>query len=172
MSDQLQHDPRTKQQIKDMLYASLYEPVEKQFKKRIYDIVAKNTSLIGSSHESFIYKAEYYSNVQTKPPIKMNRLVMHLRPTMDEYIKDLKNLNDKELPYVLGFLNQVLNASDSLQDYMLLLPESMHQPLQKLIETCPCRKNNLTQEKIKALHDRNQQPIAMIKQRMVMNLIT
>lgn len=171
MSEHLQHDPRTKQQIKDLLYASLYDPVQQQFQKRIQAIIAKNTSLIGSSHESFVYKSEYYTNENTKPPLKMNRLVPQLRPMMDEYLRDLKELNDKELPYVLGFINQVLNASDSLQDYMRLLPESMHLPLKKLTETCPCRKINLTEDKIKALHDKNQQSIAMIRQRMVKNLI-
>ena len=171
MSEHLQHDPRTKQQIKDLLYDSLYSPVQQQFKSRIQAIVTKNCSLVSSSHESFVYKGEFYSNETTKPPLKMNRLSAILRPVMDEYLKDLKDLNDRELPYVLGFINQVLNASDSLEDYIRVLPESMHHPLKKLIDTCPCRKKALTEEKIKVLHDRNSESIAMIKQRMVRNLI-
>lgn len=172
MSEHLQHDPRTKQQIKDLLYTSLYDPVQKQFKARLDGIISKNSSLITSSHGSFIYKGEFYTNDPNKPPMKMNRLVAQLRPQMDEYLKDLKQLNDYELPYVLGFINQVLNSSNSLQDYIRILPESMHQPLKQLIDTCPCRQHVLTEAKIKELHDKNQESINMIKQRMVRNLIT
>ena len=171
MHEHLQHDPRTKQQIKDLLYTTLYEPVQQQFKKRIAAIVTKNCSLIGSSHESFVYKGEVYSNESSKPPMKMNRLTPVMRPMMDEYLKDLKELNDKELPYVLGFINQVLNASECLADYLRVLPEGLHQSLKKLIATCPCRETSLTEEKLNALQIKNYQPISMMKQRMVLNLI-
>lgn len=171
MNDHLQHDPRTKQQIKDLLYKRLYDPVQEQFKKRINSIILKNCSLVASSHASFIYKGEFYTAEVSKPPIKMNRLTESLRPAMDEYLADLKELNDRELPYVLGYINQVLNASDSLEDYLQALPESMHETLKELILTCPCKKPHLSPEKIKLLQDKNQPNIALIKQRLVKNML-
>lgn len=171
MPEPLHHDPRTKSQIKDLLYASLYDPIQRQFQKRIQDLVNKNCSLISSTHKSFIYKGELYNNDTIKPPVRLNRLVVQLRPMMDDYLKDIKELNDRELPYVLGFINQVLNSSNSLQDYLKLLPPSMHQPLKKMIETCPCRACSLSEDKIKAITDKNIEPISLIKQRMVKNLL-
>ena len=42
MSEHLQHDPRTKQQIKDILFNFLYGPVEAHFKKQLADIIIQH----------------------------------------------------------------------------------------------------------------------------------
>src|SRR4030095_5111123 len=170
--EQLQHDPRTKQQIKDALYAFLYEPVQKQFKSRIDILITRNTLLGGYSHKSFSYKGVVYNSDSTHPPLKKNRLLPQLRASMDEYLTDLEELNSHELPYVLGFINQVLNASNDFKDYLRLLPESVHHPLQQLMATCPCRTVHLTDEKVEQLKEKNKESIDLMKQRLVLNLIS
>jgi len=169
--DKLEHDPRTKQQIKDALYAFLYDPVTKQFKSRIDTIIVRNTVMGGHSHKHFIYKGVLYNADITQPPLKRNRLVPQLRDSMDEYLVDLNHLNNNELPFVLGFINQVLNASTDLADYLRVLPESVHYPLQQLLVTCPCRATNLTEDKVISLRLKNQTPINLMKQRLVTNLL-
>jgi hypothetical protein len=169
--EQLQYDPRTKQQIKDALYDFLYTPVQNQFKLRLDTIIIRNTLLAGHGHKSFNYKGEFYSCDNGPLPRVWNRLMPHLRPMMDEYLQELKELNEKELPYVVGYINKVLNASNELGDYLRLLPESTHGPIQKLIETCPCHGKKLSDDEITALRDRNQTPIDMMKARMVTNLL-
>jgi hypothetical protein len=171
MTEPLQHDPRTKQQIKDALYDTLYTPIQKQFKKRLEQLVVKNAVLGGYSHKSFVYKSELY-NCDTEPlPRKMNRLVLQLQPAMNEYLKELKQLNEKELPYVLGFINQVLNSSNELHDYLRLLPPAVHQPIRGLIDTCPCRGKKLTDETVAMLHEKNLGSVQLMKNRMVTNLL-
>lgn len=171
MSEVLQHDPRTKQQIKDLLYAFLYEPVQKQFKKRLITLVQRNTAITGVSHQSFTYRGNLYT-IDTSPvPRKLTRLVPQLHPDMDAYLADLKQLNDKEVPYVMGFINQVLNASNDLHDYLRLLPASVHQPIQQLIDSCPCRTKHLSDEQVREMQAKNQQSIDLVKQRMVTNLL-
>ena len=59
--DSLEHDPRTKQQIKDALYAYLYAPVTKQFRSRIETLIARNTILGGYSHKHYVYKGTIYN---------------------------------------------------------------------------------------------------------------
>ena len=171
MSEVLQHDPRTKSQIKDKLYAFLYEPVQRQFKTRLDSLIKRNTVILGASHQSFIYKGNLYTCDITPPPRKLNRLVPQLVPDMDAYLADLKQLNDKEVPYVMGFINQVLNSSNDLHDYLRLLPSSVHQPIQKLIDSCPYRTKKLTDEQVQELQTRNKQSIDLVKQRMVTNLL-
>lgn len=167
----LQHDPRTKQQIKDALYAHLYAPIEKQFKQRLDQLIIKNAVLEGYSHKSFMYKNVLYT-CDTQPlPRKMNRLCLALQPAMNEYLKDTKQLNEKELPYVLGFINQVLNSSNDLHDYLRLLPQSVHHPVKHLIDTCPCRGKKLSEETVELLTSKNQAYINMMKTRMVTNLL-
>lgn len=169
--EQLQHDPRTKQLIKDTLYDFLYQPVQNQFKSRLDVLIVRNTLLGGYSHKSFNYKGVHYTCDSGSPPRKWNRLIPQLRPIMDEYLLDLKQLNEQELPFVLGFINQVLNASDDLQDYLRILPDSAHHPLQNLIDTCPCQAKQLTDERVAHLRESNETSINMMKARMVKNLL-
>ena len=171
MEEQLQHDPRTKSQIKDLLYAFLYTPVQKQFKQRLDTLIARNTMILGAGHKSFIYKGVIYTCDTTPVPRRMNRLAIQLVPDMNDYLHDLKQLNENELPFVLGFINQVLNASNDLHDYLRLLPQSVHQPIEKLIATCPCRDKRLTDEDVGNIQTKNHQAIALMKQRMAANLL-
>lgn len=169
--ESLQHDPRTKQQIKDVLYELLYRPIQKQLEGRLNQIIIKNTVQGSHTHKSFIYRNEIY-NVDTAPlPRKMNRLLPQLQPEMDAYLRELKELNNSELPYVLGFINRVLNSSNELHDYLRVFPETIHGPIQHLINTCPCRARKLTEEQVNDLKANNQQAIDLLRQRMVINLL-
>lgn len=168
---QLQHDPRTKQQVKDALYEHLYAPVQRQYRTRLDGLIIKNTLLGKYSHKSFNYKGVLYSCDAASPPRKANRLVPELYPEMEAYLTELKELNDKELPYVLGFINQVLNASDDFCDYLSLLPNALHPPIQKFIDSCPCRTKHLSGAEVTALQTKNASSIDMVKNRMVTNLL-
>lgn len=172
MEDQLQHDPRTKKQIKDTLYAYLYAPIQKQFKFRLDSLIMKNSVILGSSHNSFMYRGVLYSCDTGRVLRKLNRLVPQLHAAMDEYLKELKQLNDKELPFVIGFINQVLNSSNDPHDYLRVFPSSIHRPIEDIIASCPCRTKNLTDFDVECLQKKNQSSIDMIKQRMVINLIS
>lgn len=169
--EQLQHDPRTKQLIKDMLYDFLYTPVVNQFQRRLEVIIVKNALLGGYSHKSFSYKGVFYNTDTVAPPRKANRLVPQLKSTMDEYLADLKQVNEQEVPFVIGFINQVLNASNNLTDYLRVLPDSVHYPLEKLIDKCPCRDRKLNDDVVDQLKEKNKACIDMMKARMVTNLL-
>lgn len=171
MDNQPQHDPRTKQQIKDALYAFLYAPIEKQLKRQLDLLIVKNTLMCGYSHKSFVYKNILYSCDETSLPRKMNRLDSRLHIPMNEYLQELKQLNEKELPYVLGYINQVLNASNDLCDYLRLLPDAVHRPVQTLIDTCPCKGKKMPSEAVSLLQEKNQTSIDMMRRRMVTNLL-
>lgn len=169
--DRIAHDPKTKQQIKDSIYGFLYAPVIREFKARIDTLIERNTILGGYSHRHFLYKGTVYSAENTTPPLKKNRLMPQLKDEMDKYLKDQEILNGHELPFVLGFLNQVLNASNDLGDYKRLLPESVHVPLDTLMATCPCQNASLSDEKVEAMKARNAEPLKLIRQRQALNLL-
>jgi hypothetical protein len=169
--EKLQHDPRTKGQIKDALYDLLYLPVQRQFKARIETLITRNTVMGGYSHKHFVYKGVVYNAESTPAPIKKNRLLPTLRADMEEYLADLHRLNAQELPYVLEFINRTLKSSNDFPDYLLCLPESMHHPLERLQATCPCRSTSLSDEKVEQLKLKNEDSIALIRQRLVRNLL-
>ena len=169
---ELHHDPRTKQQLKTLLYEFMYTPVIERYKKRLSAIILKNCTLISSPYECFNYKGEVYVVGEAVTiPKKMPRLSPQLFDDMNKYLADLKALNTQEIPYVLGYINQVLNSSNDLPDYLRLLPSIIHAPIQKVIETCGCRTTHLTPEVVQAIQAKNQQSIELIKQRLVLNLI-
>ena len=171
MTDRLLHDPKTKAQIKNMLYNFLYGHVREVFQKRLEDIITRNMILTNAQHKSFTYKGIFYSCDNTSPPRRMNKLVPQLVPDMEGYLREVTQLNNTELPYVLGFIDQVLNSTNNLQDYLRIFPKSVHKPIQDLINSCPCHDKNLSDEEVQQLQEQNNQSISLMKQRMAINLL-
>lgn len=171
MTVELQHDPRTKQQLKDMLYEFLYGPVQKQYEQILHGIITRNTVATKSGHKSFIYKGVVYNMDTAALPRKMNRLIPALVPDMNAYLAEVTRLNTQEVPYVVGFITQVLNSSNNFQDYLKVFPSVLHPILEKVIASCPCRHQKLTPDEIQAIHNKNQKSIDLMKQRVVTNLI-
>lgn len=165
------YDPKTKQHLKDQLYKLIYDPVELHFKKRLEEIIRKNTHITRARHNSFSYKGVLYTDSNDPPPLKQNRLDPLLKPEMDKYLKEVMELNNEELPFVLGFVTQVLNASKSLQDYLALLPEHLHTTVLEVIKNCPCKECFLTQQQIELIKDKNSYGVSLLKQRLVRNLL-
>lgn len=164
------HDSLTKQRVKDALYSHLYQSVRLQFDKRLEAIIIQNARTLSNSNLSFIYQGEVYVCEGERLPRRLNPLVPTLHPAMNEYLQDLKEIN-QEVSSVLGFVDQMLNASNNLQDYLRVLPTAVHEPIQRLIDACPCRTNKLTNPEMQALKSRNPGYAEMINRRMTANLL-
>jgi hypothetical protein len=105
-----------KQQIKDVLYAELYDPVIRHFKTRIENLARLNSFLGCHSHGSFTYKGKLYNHLPDEPPaVKAKELIPSLHPLMNLYLKDLDAINLYELPHVLDYIHRLLNKSNNLQ---------------------------------------------------------
>lgn len=171
MDERLQHDPHTKKRIKDILYSFLYDTADAKRKKQLDDLIIRNAFLLGNSIYSFRYKGNVYSMEGHANHRRVNNLALVLHPIMQEYLRELHELNSVELPFVIGFINQVLNSSNSLTDYLKVFPEAIHRPIEQLIATCPCKSCTLEQAAIDAIKNKNQGTIDLIKQRLVSNLL-
>lgn len=169
--DTLQHDSLTKQQVKDALYEFLYTPSGNRLQERLNTLIIRNMQLAGYTHKSFYYKGVCYSCDDAPPPKRWNKLLPQLKEQMEDYLRDMEQINRYELPFVIGYINQALNASNNFGDYLRLFPDCLHPPLQKLIATCPCSTAALSDDKVEKIIDKNRVPINMIKQRMLTNLI-
>jgi hypothetical protein len=166
------YDPKTKKRILDGLIEHLYNPVERDFTNRLNKLIIDNSLIYGNNQRAFAYKGENYAIDKDIPlPRPLNRLDRSLYPIMDQYLKEKEELVTTELPYVVGFITQVLNASDNFPDYFKLLPESIHSVLRKLATECPCRNSQLTEKKIDEIQRKNVLPVELMKQRMVCNLL-
>lgn len=172
MTTEMVYDPKTKRLIKDTLFDFLYKPVRLHHQKQLDTLITNNSKLMGNSQRRLMYKTRIYEMDDPGPMDRpVNQVHKDLRPLMKDYIESLQRLNDEELPYVLGFINQVLNSSNSIQDYFKVFPESVHPPIQKLVDKCACRTEHLAPQTVTKIRNRNQIPIDLMKQRMVMNLL-
>lgn len=170
---ELRHDPMTKQQVKELLYDFLYLPVIRSFQERLKRIILENCKLQGATHPSMMYRGEVYQAADsiTPHPKQLPMLDESLKEEMDEYLKETAYLNNHEVPYVLGYLNRVLDSSDNLADYLRLLPDSVHRPIGELIASCRCRTAQLAKEDIDVIRKRNAVSIELIRQRLTVNLL-
>lgn len=169
--DQLQHDPLTKQQIKDGLHKLLYQPIESHLKTRIDTLIVRNTLLGNYRHKSFVYKGTLYSCDTEQAPLKQNRLIPALKIDMEKYLSDVDQIFNQELPYVLGFINHALNASNSIADYLSIFPEAVHDPIRTLLNTCPCKTPKLTSQTIHGILYSNAMGVQLMKERLTLNLL-
>lgn len=155
----------TKQLIKDTLHEFLFEPINASLKKQLEHLIYRNCVVSHYTHKSVAYKGVVY-NVDTEaPPRRWNRLAPEFRPIMDKMLQETAELVNYEVPYVMGYITQVLNSSEYVADYLALLPDCVHPAFRKLLKTLPTP----SVEPAKKVF--NQKAVDLIKQRMVTNLL-
>lgn len=167
------YPPLTKTAIKYSLQRYLYSAVLDDFQNRIDEIIEQNTILGKYDRNHLFYKGKYYfgnGSVLWGSVRKYNKLVPDLKDKMEQYLKDKKEF-EEEKHYVLGFFNQALNASTKVEDYLKIFPECLHSELKKIFASSPKYQGSLEDSVITEIIKKNEKPISLIKQRMVLNLL-
>ena len=101
MNDTIVYDPKTKATIKKHMYDFLYGPVDKDFANRLKSIIIKNSLALGNGQQWVCFKGAYYSYSHTGlRPVPMNRLRADLYPLMKDYLAEVEEVNNTEMPYV------------------------------------------------------------------------
>lgn len=157
--------PQVKQLIKDTLYEFLFEPANKSLQKQLESVVYRNCVMSHYTHKSVAYKGFVYNFDTEAPPRRWNRLIPELRPTMDKILFETEELSRYEVPFIMGYITQVLNSSEHLSDYLALLPDCVHPAFKKILHILP----SPSLEPAKKVF--NQKAVDLIKQRMVTNLL-
>lgn len=170
-------DPRIKQAIKQALQGHLYAPVNRRAAETLRSIIVSNTTAARYTHESFNYKGQYYSFERARLRFNNQRLVPELHLSMDEYLAEKQHLEYTEVPYVVGFFNKMLNASNSVEDYKLILPDYMHAAIDndmtvQLNSVVLAYPRELTDEQIAKFQLDHHDLLMKLKTRKVLDLIT
>jgi hypothetical protein len=165
--------PVTKQIIKVNLEHVMYANTKRREQTKLQEISTKNMVLCRYSHNSFSYKGEYYCFESNPLRYKNQRLMADLQPVMDKWLDDKQNIEYNEMPFVNGFFNKVLNASNSVEDYRLLLPDCVHRAINLVPwgegEIFP---RELSDEKIAEFKAAHANWIMLLKKRMILDLVT
>jgi len=158
--------------VKDSLYEYIYGPVQKSYRTRLDSLIIRNTIAGGFPTKSFHYKGnQYHCEGGALPPRGWNKLMPQFKDEMDDLLAEFSDINNRELPFVIGYIGQVLNSSNSFMDYLRLFPDSVHTPIKTIMETCPCCAQQLSDDKVEAILSKHQDAILMMKKRMVQNLL-
>lgn len=163
------HKVTLKYAIKQELVNFLFDYPIEQLKTRLFNLIKRNTVISGFSQECFTYRGGLYdNNVMGRLP-HGNKLVKELIPIMDEYLADYYQLHNKEIPLVTNFITKILNQSSSPQDYLRIFPDCVHTPILKFNISTPLE---LIEDEVVSLKEQHKEEIDLMKQRLVLNLIT
>lgn len=167
-------NPRTKLLIRDSIEEFLYQPTRKQIKRRIEELTVRNCRLLKSGHLHFVYKERTYNMDANPMPLRRNRLVAELRAPMEECLADELQVVE-EMPFVMGFVTLVLNASNAPGDWLRIFPESTHSALKKAFTgtdiVLDWSKTHLPDDAVEAMRVKHLDLSSLMRQRMTINLL-
>lgn len=164
------HDPFIKSEIWVGIHDFLFTPSYTKNKNTLNNIIVKNCLIVLSSELSFIYKGDFYFKEVSRKPRVPNRLSKELYIEMQNYLVDHKVLVE-EIPVVSSFIFEVLNSSNSFDDYLNVLPECIHSSIKKVIHGRPTTKGTLSNTQVLYLQKKYEKEVAVLKTRLVLNLI-
>lgn len=172
MEPEIRLDLRNKPVIREEILHFLYASIQTRLQQRLLDIIDKNCVLQSSIYASFTFKGVDYNPFKQALPRPRNRLHPNLQPAMQLYLDEVKAMNGLERAYISGFLDQVLTIANHPADLLLLLPESIHASVQQYTVGFGKNDSKISPEIVSQLHTKNATAIDLLKQRMVLNLIT
>lgn len=151
----------------------MYDNTRRRQQTKLEEISTKNMVLCRYPHNSFSYKGEYYNFEQQPLRYKNQRLVAELHPVMDAWLADKRHLEFTEMPFVLGLFNKVLNLTNSVEDYYLLLPDCMHRAIRILeLPAESMLPRELSDDLVAEFKTIHADWILMLKKRMILDLVT
>lgn len=164
------YDPRTKKRISQALHDALYQPINNELQRTLDSMIRRNSIACNNDQICFKYKGKLYTSDPSELiPRPANWLKQEFYTEMEEYLDERKTLDEDELPYVTGYITQVLNSSDSFKDYYSLFPEGIHYVLRQIQAECPCRRDTLDKNQIDRIRRQNVHPVNLLKKRVVIN---
>lgn len=161
----------TKFKIKQALEEMLYGPFEKDFKKRLDNLITRNAVAAGAKHLSFMYEGEFYRAEPGPGPKARTRLREEFVGEMEELLQERKHIEQVEKPHVIGFIICALNLSVHRADFLRLFPESTHELIKKVVGESNFRNEGLTDEVVEQFKKDHEHRIALLRGRMALNLM-
>lgn len=167
-------DQKIRANIKEHLIRNLFFKVSQKNNKQLTEIIKKNTVASLYNHYSFSYKGVFYNGQIDTPRFKDQFLKPQFHDEMDEYLKNIHDIYLYEEAYIAGFINRMLNHSDSFDDYMLMLPDCLHEYMQPFFseEWKPFHyPRTMSDEEIQQFIEKHDKWITLIKRRMLLDLL-
>lgn len=148
----------------------VYVPAAEMQRKQLDALVDSNAVLSGNC-SFFRYGGEVYRH--SEAPRIEPRIVPALRPVFRERMREylaIRAALEKRMYAAMGALIPLWNASSSLEDYLAVLPDSLHPPLLGFRHMGP-GEACFSPGDIKKMQERIAPGIDLLRQQLVLNLL-
>jgi hypothetical protein len=162
-------DPHMRQNLKAKLVYLLYAKPDKNLNERLLPI-ARRHAVLTNGLEAFRYKGKlYWGNTHIRG-VRPTLLHNELKPIMDEWLSEHRIL-EEEQGKCKSYLSAILISADTQKDIRTLLPESLHPHVD--FNSWPVAVYGQPDEaNWDSFLEQTKEAMSLIKQRMVINLIT
>lgn len=160
-------DPHMRQDLKAKLIYLLYAKPDRNLNERLLPI-ARRHAVLTNGLEAFRYKGELYWGNTNMRNVRPTLLHNELKPIMDEWLSEHHILKEEQ-GKCESYLSAILMSADTQKDIQTLLPDSLHPHVDltawpESIHGVPTTWEHFLEQTKEAM--------SLIKQRMVINLIT
>lgn len=164
-------NPTLKLAIKRNIETYLYKEPLAKLRAELELLITSNDALSNTCTYLFTYRGKRYKWYDTVP-LKYGTPLLHpsLHERMDAYIQSMKYLTDYEVPLTMGYVQNVLNTSDRVHDYLHLLPSALHPAIESLAKEV-CGSKVLTFDDAEKMVKTHEKSIDLIKERLMLNLL-
>ena len=171
------HDPLIRFEIKELILDNLYKSEEAFQQEQLAALIDVNSELAGNQQPFFTFKGKTYCKDLAKPldrsskgVVYVNALHKSLRDQMKSWLKDQEEIAD-ERASVIRYLQAMFSATMHAEDFLRVLPPSLHQTIQHYKSSFDDGVGTLQGEALKEFQQNNAKGLAAIKNRMAMGLL-
>jgi len=173
MNDCKELSPHARIELVDAIVNDLYSPEIKYQQSMLDAMIESNSTLNGNTQAHFIFKGETYiksgfKGVAERPS---NSLDKSLRTEMKGWLKEQEQIAF-EKTQILGYLGRMLLLTTYTEDFLKVLPPSLHRIVLKLDRHFKTGDGILQGEALEEFQRNNHDVLKIIKGRMALGLLT
>lgn len=161
------HQGTAKQALLLSLDSYIYRAANHKLTKTLDTIIKHNSLITGSNCMAFNYKGELYWTITNRVYGKAPYLDKSLYDSTDKYINESLEISN-EVTMVNGFFTKILLMAKTKEDVVALLPECLRSVLGSHINSSKTFSNEYVQEFLTS----HEQSVQLIKERLVLNMVT
>ena len=164
--------PHVRMELRDALIKDLYGNNENYFQKELNRIISDNSELHGNHQMYFQFRNGVYVDDTFKGTFERptNTLHKELRPRFKNWLHDQEE-DSKEKALVLGYIQRVLATTTYAEDFLRVLPTSLHQIVYKYDRHFTEGDGILQGAALEEFQNENQSLLKLLKGRMAYSLL-
>ena len=164
--------PHVRMELRDALINDLYGNNKSYFQKELNRIISDNSQLHGNCQLYFQFRNEVYVDNTFKGTFERPTNILHkeLRQRFKAWLADQEE-NSKEKALVLGYIQRILATTTYAEDFLRVLPTSLHQIVFKYDRHFTEGDGILQGEALEEFQSNNQPLLKLLKGRMAYSLL-